>query len=59
MVLSMLSIKLIPVAIASILFSLMPVMILPVSVLFLKEKVNPREILGALVTVSGVSLLFI
>ena len=59
MVLSMLSIKLIPVAIASILFSLMPVMILPISAFFLKERVNPREILGALITVGGVSLLFI
>ncbi|MDD4081683.1 MAG: DMT family transporter, partial [Eubacteriales bacterium] len=59
MVLSMLSIKLIPVAIASILFSLMPVIILPISVFILKEKVNPRETLGALVTVGGVSLLFL
>lgn len=38
MVLSMLSIKLIPAAIASILFSLMPVMILPLSAFVLKEK---------------------
>ncbi|MDD3110505.1 MAG: DMT family transporter [Eubacteriales bacterium] len=59
MVLSMLSIKLIPAAIASILFSLMPVMILPLSAFVLKEKVNSRETLGALVTVAGVSLLFL
>ncbi len=59
MVLSMLSVKLIPVAVASILFSLMPVMILPISAWILKERVNAREILGALITVGGVSLLFL
>ena len=59
MVLSMLSIKLIPVAIASILFSLMPVMILPISAFILKERVNAREVLGAVITVGGVSMLFL
>ncbi len=59
MVLSMLSIKLIPVAIASILFSLMPVMILPISAFVFKERVNAREVLGAFITVGGVSMLFL
>ncbi|NLE20488.1 MAG: DMT family transporter [Clostridiales bacterium] len=59
MVLSMQSIKLIPAAVASVLFSLMPVMILPISAFFLKEKVTARETLGALVAVGGVALLFL
>lgn len=59
MVLSMLAIKTSPVAIASILMSLMPVMILPISAVFLKVKVRPREIWGALVTLLGVALLFL
>lgn len=58
-VLSMLAIKLTQVAVASILMSLMPVMILPVSALLLREKVSPREALGAGVTLLGVSLLFL
>ena len=59
MVLSMFSIKLIPVAIASILFSLMPVMILPISAFVLKERISAREVLGAVITVVGVSMLFV
>ena len=59
MVLSMLAIKLTQVAVASILTSLMPVMILPISAIFLKEKVTLREIAGAMTTVLGVSLLFL
>ena len=58
MVLSMQSLKLIPAAVASVLFSLMPVMILPLSAFFLKERVTARETLGALVAVGGVALLF-
>ncbi len=59
MVLSMLAIKLTQVAVASILTSLMPVMILPVSAFALKEKVTGYEIAGAVITVLGVSLLFL
>lgn len=58
-VLSMLAIKTTQVAVATILMSLMPVMILPVSALLLREKVSPREALGAVVTLAGVSLLFL
>lgn len=58
MVLSMLAIKNSQVAVASILMSLMPVMILPISAFFLKIRVRPREIYGAAVTLLGVALLF-
>lgn len=59
MVLSMVAIKLTQVAVASILTSLMPVMILPISAFVLKEKVSLAEIIGAVITVLGVSLLFL
>ena len=59
MVLSMLAIKFTRVAVASILTSLMPVMILPVSAVFLKEKITLREIVGAVTAVLGVSILFL
>jgi len=59
MVLSMLAIKMTQVAVASILTSLMPVMILPISAFVLKEKVSAYEISGAVTTVLGVSLLFL
>ena len=59
MVLAMLAIKMTPVAVASILTSLMPVMILPISALYLKEKITFRETAGAVIAVAGVSLLFL
>lgn len=59
MVLSMVAIKLTQVAVASILTSLMPVMILPISAFLLKEKVSLAEVIGAIITVLGVSLLFL
>lgn len=58
-VLSMLAIKTTQVAVASILMSLMPVIILPVSALLLHEKVSLREALGAVITLLGVSFLFL
>ncbi len=59
MVLSLYAIKNTQVAVASILTSLTPVMILPISAIFLREKVSLYEAAGAGVTVLGVSLLFL
>lgn len=59
MVLSMMAIKQSQVAVASILMSLMPVMILPVSAIFLKVRVRPREVFGAGLTLVGVAMLFL
>ncbi|HSK69973.1 MAG TPA: DMT family transporter [Candidatus Limnocylindria bacterium] len=59
MVLSLLAIKNTQVAVASILTSLTPVMILPISAIFLHEKVTLYEAAGAGVTVLGVALLFL
>lgn len=59
MVMSMIAIKMTQVAVASMLMSLMPVMILPISAFFLKEKVTSREVYGALLTLFGVVLLLL
>jgi drug/metabolite transporter (DMT)-like permease len=47
------------VGIASTIMSTVPVMIIPPAVMFLREKVTIREILGAVVAVAGVALLFL
>lgn len=39
--------------------SIMPVLIIPFSILLFKEKVKPKEILGTLISVVGVAILFI
>lgn len=46
-------------AIASTIMSLMPIMIIPASILIYKERVYLREIWGALVAISGTALLFL
>ncbi|HOQ73847.1 MAG TPA: EamA family transporter [Limnochordia bacterium] len=44
---------------ASSLTSLSPVLIIPFSMLIFKEKVLPKEVLGALISIAGVALLFL
>ncbi len=39
--------------------SIMPIIIIPFSIIFFKDKVKPKEILGTLISVVGVALLFI
>lgn len=39
--------------------SIMPVLIIPFSIILFKEKVKPKEILGTLISVVGVAVLFI
>lgn len=46
-------------AVASTLMAVTPVMVLPLSVLFLKQKMDWREILGAVLSVAGIAVLFI
>ncbi len=46
-------------AIASAIMSIMPVLILPVNWVFFKEKISSREILGAVITVTGVIILYL
>ncbi|HYE09577.1 MAG TPA: EamA family transporter [Patescibacteria group bacterium] len=39
--------------------SISPILIIPASIMIFKEKVLPKEIIGALITLIGVALLFI
>lgn len=57
--LSLISLKYTSAAISSTITSIVPVVIIPFSIIVFKEKVKPREILGAIVSVVGVGLLFI
>jgi drug/metabolite transporter (DMT)-like permease len=56
---NLLSIKYTTTGIASTITSIVPVLIIPLSIYVLKEKVSPKEIIGAVITVIGVSILFI
>lgn len=47
------------IGIASAIMSSTPIILLPLSVIFFKEKLNLRAILGAVIAVTGVSFLFI
>ena len=56
---SLLAIQYTATGIASTIMALVPVLIIPPAVIFLKEKVNSREIIGAIISFIGVSLLFL
>ncbi|MEI7982592.1 MAG: DMT family transporter [Bacteroidota bacterium] len=56
---SLISIKYADTGIAATIMALVPVLIIPPSILIYKEKVTPREILGALLAVSGVAIFFL
>lgn len=45
--------------VASTIMAIVPVLIIPPAVIILKEKVNAREVIGAVVAVAGVGLLFL
>ncbi len=57
--LSLLSLQHTSTGISSTITSIVPVTIIPLSILIFKEKVKFKEMLGALITVSGVIILFI
>ncbi len=56
---SLLAIKNTTAGIASTIMAIVPVLIIPPAVLFFGEKVNSREILGAIIAVLGVGILFL
>lgn len=56
---SLLAVQLAPTGVVSTLTSLTPILLIPVSIFGFKEKVRPQEILGALISLIGVSLLFL
>jgi drug/metabolite transporter (DMT)-like permease len=45
--------------IAATLMAIVPVLIIPPAILFFHEKVNWKEILGAVITVGGVAIFFL
>lgn len=57
--LSLVAIQNTEAAIASTIMSIMPVLIIPVSVLAFKEVIKTKELIGAVVTVIGVVILFL
>ncbi|MBN2029298.1 DMT family transporter [bacterium] len=56
---SLLAVQHTATGIASTIMALVPILIIPPAVIFLKEKVNLQEIIGAVISVLGVSLLFL
>lgn len=57
--LGLLAVQHAPTGIVSTITSITPILIIPVAIIIFKEKVSPREVLGAIITLVGVSLLFI
>lgn len=55
---SLLSVQYTATGIASTIMAIIPVLIIPPAVIFFKEKVTVKEILGAVLAVAGVALLF-
>lgn len=57
--LSLFAVQHAPTGIVSTIMSITPILIIPMSIIMLKEKVAIREIFGAIISLIGVSLLFI
>lgn len=57
--LSLMAVKYTSTAIASTLMAIVPILIIPVSIIFFKEKVKANEIIGAIVGVLGVAVIFV
>lgn len=57
--LSLLAVQHAPTGVVSTITSLTPVLIIPISILLFKEKVFLREVLGAFISLVGVTLLFL
>jgi drug/metabolite transporter (DMT)-like permease len=45
--------------VASTIMAIVPILIIPPSVIFMKQKVSLKEIIGAIISVVGVALFFI
>ncbi len=56
---SLIAIKHTQAGIAATLMAIVPVLIIPPAILFFHEKVNWKEILGAMITVGGVAIFFL
>ena len=56
---SLLAVKYTSSGIAATIMSIVPVLIIPFSIFMLREKITPREIVGAFVAIGGVALFFL
>ncbi len=56
---SLLAVKYAAVGIVSSITSISPIVIIPASILIFKEKVTPKEVFGAAISIAGVVLLFL
>jgi drug/metabolite transporter (DMT)-like permease len=56
---SLLAVQNTDTGIAATIMAIVPVLIIPPAVLIFKEKVNLKEIMGAMLAVGGVALLFL
>ncbi len=56
---SLMAVQYTATGIVSTITSLSPILIIPASIIIFKEKVRPKEIVGALISISGVILLFV
>jgi drug/metabolite transporter (DMT)-like permease len=57
--LSLLAVQQTKAGIAATIMAIVPVLIIPPAVLFFKEKVNWKEIIGAVIAVAGVLIFFL
>ena len=57
--LSLIAVQFTTTGVASTIMGIVPVLIIAPSIMIFKEKISPKEILGAIITVIGVSLLFL
>lgn len=57
--LSLVAIQHTSTGVASTIIAIVPVLIIPFSIFFFKEKINLREIIGAIIAVAGTSLMFL
>ncbi|MBX4259533.1 DMT family transporter [Clostridium estertheticum] len=57
--LSLLAVQHASTGVVSTITSITPILLIPVSIIVFKERIFPREILGAVITLLGISLLFI
>ncbi len=56
---NLLAIQYTTTGVASTITSIVPVLIIPLSIFILKEKISPKEIIGAIISVIGVTVLFV
>ncbi|MBN1971721.1 MAG: DMT family transporter [Candidatus Delongbacteria bacterium] len=57
--LSLIAIQHIATGVASTVMSIVPVLLIPLTIIFFKEKIKLIEVIGALIAVSGVAILFL